>query len=84
MIAGLVFLMFGLFSGSLVPMWRMPDWLDPIVSVIPLTYLSDALRQVMVDANGTYSLSTNLLVLAVWLAGCTVLALRFFRWEPQN
>jgi ABC-2 type transport system permease protein len=84
MLAGLVFIMFGLFSGSLVPMWRMPDFLDPIVNVIPLTYLSDALRQVMVDANGTFSLGTNLLVLVAWLAGCTALALRFFKWKPRS
>jgi ABC-type multidrug transport system permease subunit len=51
--------------------------------VIPLTYLGDALRATMIEAGNTFSMTRNISVLAIWLAVCGVLAVRFFRWEPQ-
>lgn len=81
--AGLVLLLFTLFSGILLPLWRIPGWVRPLVDAIPLTYLADALRQTMVNANPEFSMSTNLLVLVGWLVVCAVLALRFFHWEPR-
>jgi ABC-2 type transport system permease protein len=81
---GLSFLVFALLSGSLIPLWRIPNHVQPLVDAIPLTYLSDALRQIMVSANGAYSMPRNILALAIWLVVCTVLALRLFRWEPQG
>ena len=59
----------------------MPAWIRPVVSILPLTYLADALRQIMVQAPPTYSLGFDLLMLAVWMVVCGVLAVRLFRWE---
>jgi ABC-2 type transport system permease protein len=70
-------------SGIFFPIEIMPGWIRPVVDVIPLTYLGDALRAVMIDAGTTFSMARNLGVLAVWLVVCGVLAVRFFRWEPQ-
>lgn len=81
-LAGLPFLVFSLLSGVLVPLWRIPSSLQPLVDAIPLTYLADALRQLMTGANPVYSMTTNILVLVAWLVGCSLLAIRFFRWEP--
>lgn len=83
-VVGLVFLVFTILSGALVPLWRIPQWIRPLVETIPLTYLADALRQLMVDANPAYSMMRNVYMLAGWLVVCTLLALRFFRWEPQS
>ncbi|MBN1203241.1 MAG: ABC transporter permease [Anaerolineae bacterium] len=83
-VIGLTFLLFVFLSGVLVPLWRIPGYVRPVVDIIPLTYLADALRQLMVDANPDHSLTTDVLVLVAWLAACTILALRFFRWEPQS
>jgi ABC-2 type transport system permease protein len=68
-------------SGIFFPMDLGPKWLLPAIRAIPLTYLGDALRQVMVGAPGNFSLLTDALVLAAWLAVCTVISVRFFRWE---
>ncbi|MGI8928000.1 MAG: ABC transporter permease, partial [Candidatus Limnocylindrales bacterium] len=35
-------------SGIFFPIDFMPDWLQPVASIMPLTYLGDALRQTMV------------------------------------
>ena len=59
----------------------MPDWIRPVVDAIPLTYLGDALRQLMVNGGGFHSMTTNVLVLGIWLALSTVLAVIFFKWE---
>jgi len=68
-------------SGIFFPIELVPAWLSPAIKAIPLTYLGDALRQVMVDAPGSFSLATDALVLAAWLAVCTLISVRFFHWE---
>jgi ABC-2 type transport system permease protein len=59
----------------------MPAWIRPVVIAMPLTYLADALRQIMVGATPVYSLWVDLGVLAAWLVVSAALAVRFFRWE---
>ncbi|MCI0394071.1 MAG: ABC transporter permease [Chloroflexi bacterium] len=68
-------------SGLFFPVEVMPAWIRPVVNAIPLTYLADALRQIMVGAPPVYGLGLDALVLAAWLLVCAVLAVRFFRWE---
>jgi ABC-2 type transport system permease protein len=68
-------------SGIFFPIAIMPDFLRPIVAAMPLTYLGDALRQVMVGMGPVYPLSLCLLVLAGWLVASLVLTVLFWRWE---
>lgn len=68
-------------GGVFFPVEVMPDFLRPIVQAIPLTYLGDSLRQIMVASAALHSQVVNLSVLAGWLVGCLALAIRFFRWE---
>ena len=68
-------------SGIFFPVEFMPDFMRPIVAAIPVTYLGDALRQVMVEATPLHSMTTNVAVLAAWFVGCLLLATRLFRWE---
>ncbi len=68
-------------SGIFFPVEIMPDFLRPIVEALPLTYLGDAFRQIMVGAPPLHSLSTDIIVLSGWFVICMVLAIRFFRWE---
>jgi ABC-2 type transport system permease protein len=70
-------------SGIFFPIEIMPGWIRPVVDLIPLTYLGDALRATMLDAGSTFSMARNIGVLVVWLVACAVLAVHFFRWEPQ-
>ncbi len=68
-------------SGIFWPVEFFPEFMQPIVSAIPLTYLGDALRQVMVDATPLHPLGLDIAVLAAWFVVCMALAIRFFRWE---
>jgi ABC-2 type transport system permease protein len=68
-------------SGIFFPLDTMPAFMKPIVAIMPLTYLGDALRQVMTGAAPDNALLVNLIVLLGWFVISTVLAIRFFRWE---
>lgn len=68
-------------SGIFFPVEIMPDFMRPILAIIPLTYLGDALRQVMVDATPLHPLIMDVAVLGGWLIVCMLLTIRLFRWE---
>ncbi|MFL5687201.1 MAG: ABC transporter permease [Chloroflexota bacterium] len=68
-------------SGTFFPIASMPDFLQTIARLIPLTYLADALRQVMVGGAAFAPLYVCAAVLAAWLVGCFFVASRTFRWQ---
>lgn len=68
-------------SGSLFAVEMLPAFFKPVVAAMPLTYLSDALRQIMVSAAPLYPLWLDFAVLGGWLVVLLVLAVRFWRWE---
>jgi ABC-2 type transport system permease protein len=84
MLVGLPNAVFMLLSGIFFPVDGSPGWIRPFMDVLPLSYLGDALRQLVIGAPPTYSLAQCTLGLLVWLAACTGLALYFFRWDPQT
>jgi ABC-2 type transport system permease protein len=71
-------------SGIFFPLDFMPSWIRPVVDVIPLTYVADALRKMMLDAGSFYSLTRSVIIVSIWLVVCAVLAVKFFKWEPQG
>src|SRR5687768_15441411 len=68
-------------SGTFFPIEQMPDPLQAVARVIPLTYLSDALRQVMVGGAPFAPLWVCAVVLLAWLIGGYVIASMKFRWQ---
>ena len=68
-------------SGTFFPIDQMPDVLRTISRIIPLTYLSDALRQVMVDGAAFAPLWLCAVVLVGWLVACFGVAAVKFRWQ---
>jgi ABC-2 type transport system permease protein len=68
-------------SGTFFPINEMPDILQGIARVIPLTYLSDALRQVMVSGAAFAPLWLCAAVLVGWLVVCFGIAAVKFRWQ---
>jgi len=68
-------------SGTFFPLEQMPDFLRTIAGLIPLTYLSDALRQVMVGGAAFAPLWMCAVVLVGWLVICFGIASRTFRWQ---
>lgn len=68
-------------SGIFFPIEFMPEFLQPVAALLPLTYLGDALRQVMVGGAPYAPLPIDALVLGGWLAGSFLISARFFRWQ---
>ncbi len=68
-------------SGTFFPIDQMPDVLQTVARAIPLTYLSDALRQVMVGGAPFAPLWLCAAVLLVWLAVGYAIASMKFRWQ---
>lgn len=61
----------------------MPEWLTTIGSVFPLVHFVHALAGALDPAEASLEW-TDLAVLAVWLVGAALIALRRFRWEPKR
>jgi ABC-2 type transport system permease protein len=59
----------------------LPGFLQTIGRIMPLTYLADALRQVMVNGTQVAPLGVDLAILTGWLVVCLAIAGRSFRWE---
>ena len=68
-------------SGIFFPLAMMPDFMKPVAAAMPLTYLGDALRQVMVQGAPVHSMLINVLVLGAVMLVCMMLSIRYFRWE---
>ena len=68
-------------SGAFFQIDQMPQFLQIVARAIPLTYLADALRQVMVGGAAFAPLWTCFVVLAAWLVVCFAIASRKFRWQ---
>jgi ABC-2 type transport system permease protein len=68
-------------SGTFFPIEAMPAPLQTVARLIPLTYLSDALRQVMVGGAAFAPLSVCVAVLVGWLVVCFAIAARKFQWQ---
>ena len=59
----------------------LPGILQTIARFLPLTYLGDAMRQVMVNGTQVAPLGIDLAILTGWLVVCLTIAARTFRWE---
>ena len=68
-------------SGAFFQIDQMPQFLQVIARIIPLTYLADALRQVMVGGAPFAPLWVCAAVLLGWLVVCFGIAARRFEWQ---
>ena len=59
----------------------LPGFLQTVARFLPLTYLGDALRQVMVNGTQVAPLGMDLAILTGWLVVCLAISARSFRWE---
>jgi ABC-2 type transport system permease protein len=68
-------------SGIFFPVDMMPGFMQPVMAALPLTYLGDSMRQIMVNASAIHPMLLNLAVLGAWFVACLAVAVRFFKWE---
>ena len=81
----------GLMNLVMIPMWifsgvffsssNFPRAVQPVIKILPLTAVNDALRANMLEGASFASASGEILVIIGWLVLCFILALRLFRWR---
>ena len=68
-------------SGIFFPHEFIPDYIKPIVNILPLTYLGHALREIMVGFASPVSMRNIILILLTWIAITIILTVKFWKWE---
>jgi ABC-2 type transport system permease protein len=68
-------------SGIFFPMDNAPAWIQPVVKAMPLSYLANALRDVMVRGFALGVVRWYLFILVLVTGVFFALSVRFFRWE---
>jgi len=81
----------GLMNLVMIPMWifsgvffsssNFPSAVPPVIKLLPLTAVNDALRANMLEGASLAAVSSEFLVMAGWLVLSFVLALKLFRWR---
>ncbi len=72
-----------LLSGVFFSRDLLPGWLAWLTQFLPLTYLVDALRQISEDGRPLWSVTGDLIGMAVWLLLCMFATTRYFRWAAD-
>jgi ABC-type multidrug transport system permease subunit len=81
----------GMMNLVMVPMWicsgvffsyeRFPDRIKPLLRILPLTALNDALRAVINDGAGLAQIAVPMIVLAAWGVISFAIGIRIFKWQ---
>jgi ABC-2 type transport system permease protein len=66
------------------PVQTMPVWLQNIVKYLPLNYLSDGMRKIMLDGARFSEISTQFYALLIWAAAMIILAILTYRWKNTD
>jgi len=77
----LVMLPMWIFSGVFFSSSNFPSMVQPVIKLLPLTAVNDALRANMLEGASFAAVSSEILVIAGWLVLSFVLALKLFRWR---
>jgi len=68
-------------SGSYFSIANAPAFLAPVINVIPLTHLNNALREIINNGGTFVNVQTDLLILTAWIVAGFLFATRAFRWS---
>ncbi|MHB0976454.1 MAG: ABC transporter permease [Candidatus Aquicultorales bacterium] len=72
-------------AGSFFPIDGAPQWLQSFGKVLPLTYLNDSLRDILIKGQALSDVRMSILIMCGWTLGFLALAIYFFKWEvPVN
>jgi ABC-2 type transport system permease protein len=68
-------------SGVFYPVDSMPALIQPVASVLPLTFVADALRSIASEGAALTQIPLDLAGIAFWLVVAFLAATRFFVWK---
>lgn len=68
-------------SGIFFSVESMPEVLQPVANLLPLTFVASGVREVIVNGLSLAEQIPTMIGLAAWLAVSLTLAIRLFRWK---
>ncbi|MEZ4523491.1 MAG: ABC transporter permease [Thermomicrobiales bacterium] len=71
-------------AGVFFPVDSAPAWLQPITRAMPLRYLADAMRDLMVRGGSLPDEWFNILIMLITAAVGLLLSMRLFKWEAST
>ncbi|MFE5323742.1 ABC transporter permease [Paenibacillus sp. NPDC056579] len=80
-IAGFISFPLLFLGGVFFPIKNMPDWLQPVVNLLPISHLSTALRQIMNVGATLGDVWREAALLGGWMVVAFVIASLTFKWE---
>jgi ABC-2 type transport system permease protein len=70
-----------LLCGAFVPVEALPQALQVVARLFPLTYFVAPFRSVMIDGAGLGAIAVDLLILLAWAVVGWIVTVKMFRWE---
>jgi ABC-2 type transport system permease protein len=83
-VVNVIILPMAFLSGGFGPTRDFPEFLQAIADVLPLTYLVDIVQGVVYDGSPIWEDPGAVAVLLAWGVAGTLVAARFFSWEPRE
>jgi len=68
-------------SGTFFPRYIMPEWLQNISSVLPLTPVIDGIRLIATEGKHFIDILPQIGLIGVWMVVIYLIAFKVFRWE---
>lgn len=68
-------------AGTFFPTTNLPEWLQWVSKILPLTYLNDAMRKVAFEGVHLSGCLTEIGILALWGLVIYTVAIKVFKWE---
>lgn len=68
-------------SGTFFPRFLMPDWLQNVSAILPLTPIIDSLRMITTEGKNIFELGPEIGIMLAWGIVIYAIAFKVFRWE---
>lgn len=68
-------------SGTFFPRFLMPEWLQHVSGILPLTPVIDGIRLLATEGKHLADIGPQIGLIAIWLIVIYAIAFRVFRWE---
>ena len=68
-------------SGIFYPIESMPEWIQPVAYLLPLSFVSTGMREIANAGATLMEIAPNLLGIGVWFIISFVAATRRFLWK---
>jgi len=68
-------------SGIFFPIESLPDMVQPLANILPLSFISTGLREIAINGTGLIELIPSIIGMLVWAVLALLLSIRMFVWK---